>query len=438
MNALTLYELNGLVRQALQLTLDTPYWVRAEISELRTNRHCYIELVQKDDYGSALTAKARAQIWANRWFMLSAMFERATGQRLAPGLQVMVQVEVMFHELYGYSLNIINIDPTYTLGDIAKRRREIMQQLKEEGVIDMNKELPLPRLLQRVAVISSASAAGYGDFCNQLHNNRKGLAFVTQLFQANMQGANTDTSIIAALNRIAAQADLWDIVVITRGGGATSDLNCFDSLQLAENVAQFPLPIITGIGHERDDTVIDMVAHTRVKTPTAAAEFLIHHQETELDTLENIYENILSEAATMLTNEKNHLKTLSSQLPLASSRFTSQARLHLMQLLNNVESLCTQITAREDRRIEAIASTLPMLAPMLLNKEKARLQMADVKISSADPQRILNLGFSITRINGKAVRDASHVKEGDEITTTLAYGTIISYVKTSKTEISKA
>lgn len=434
MNALTLYELNGLVRQTLRLTLDTPYWVCAEISELRVNRHCYIELVQKDDYGSSMIAKARAQIWASRWSMLSAMFERATGQRLAPGLQVMVQVEVTFHELYGFSLNIIDIDPTYTLGDIAKRRREIMQQLREEGVIDMNKELPLPRLLQRVAVISSASAAGYGDFCNQLHGNRRGLAFVTQLFQASMQGANTDVSIIAALDRIAAQADLWDIVVITRGGGATSDLNCFDSLELAENVAQFPLPIITGIGHERDDTVIDMVAHTRVKTPTAAAEFLIHHQEMELDTLENLYESILSEAASMLSEEKNRLKTLSSQLPLISSQFTAKARLHLVQLLSSVESMCSQITAREDRRLAALDNKLPMLAPMLLSREKARLEMADVKISSADPQRILNLGFSITRIKGKAVRNASCVKEGDVITTTLASGTVTSTVRTTKAE----
>lgn len=432
MNALTLYELNGLVRQTLRLTLDTPYWVCAEISELRVNRHCYIELVQKDDYGSSMIAKARAQIWASRWSMLSAMFERTTGQRLAPGLQVMVQVEVTFHELYGFSLNIIDIDPTYTLGDIAKRRREIMQQLREEGVIDMNKELPLPRLLQRVAVISSASAAGYGDFCNQLHGNRRGLAFVTQLFQASMQGANTDVSIIAALDRIAAQADLWDIVVITRGGGATSDLNCFDSLELAENVAQFPLPIITGIGHERDDTVIDMVAHTRVKTPTAAAEFLIHHQEMELDTLENLYESILSEAASMLSEEKSRLKALSSQLPLISSQFTAKAWLHLVQLLNSVESMCSQITAREDRRLAALENKLPMLAPMLLSKEKARLEMADVKISSADPQRILNLGFSITRIKGKAVRDASCVKEGEEITTTLASGTVTSTVRTTK------
>lgn len=434
MNALTLYELNGLVRQTLRLTLDTPYWVCAEISELRVNRHCYIELVQKDDYGSSMIAKARAQIWASRWSMLSAVFERATGQRLAPGLQVMVQVEVTFHELYGFSLNIIDIDPAYTLGDIAKRRREIMQQLREEGVIDMNKELPLPRLLQRVAVISSASAAGYGDFCNQLHGNRRGLAFVTQLFQASMQGANTDVSIIAALDRIAAQADLWDIVVITRGGGATSDLNCFDSLELAENVAQFPLPIITGIGHERDDTVIDMVAHTRVKTPTAAAEFLIHHQEMELDTLENLYESILSEAASMLSEEKNRLKTLSSQLPLISSQFTAKARLHLVQLLNSVESMCSQITAREDRRLAALDNKLPMLAPMLLSREKARLEVADVKISSADPQRILNLGFSITRIKGKAVRNASCVKEGDVITTTLASGTVTSTVRTTKAE----
>lgn len=426
MNALTLYELNSLVRHTLQLTLDTPYWVCAEISELRANRHCYIELVQKDTNSSAIIAKARAQIWSSRWTMLSYMFEKATGQRLAPGMQVMAQVEITFHELYGFSLNIIDIDPTYTLGDIAKRRKEIIHQLEIEGVIDMNKELPLPRLLQRVAVISSATAAGYGDFCNQLRNNKYGLAFVTELFQANMQGANADKSIIAALDKIAAKANMWDIVVITRGGGATSDLNCFDTIELAENVAQFPLPIITGIGHERDDTVIDMVAHTRVKTPTAAAEFLIHHQEVELATLERMYDSIISGATAMLSHESIRLKTLTGQLPLISSQFTSQARLHLTQLLNRAENACTRRVNNEDRRINTATSTLHMLVPALLNKEKTRLDMANVKISSADPQRILNLGFSITRINGKAVKDAKSVKEGDMITTTLASGTIIS------------
>ena len=237
MEALTLYELNGLVKQTLELTLDSEYWVQAEIAELRVNRHCYMELVEKDARGVGIVAKARAQVWANRWTLIKPMFESTTGQALAAGMQVLVKVEVTFHELYGYSLNVTDLDPTYTLGDMARHRQEILRQLAEEGIETMNKELPLPRLLQRIAVISSASAAGYGDFCNQLHNNQHGLAFKTELFQAVMQGNEVETSVVAALNRIAEQQDEWDVVVIIRGGGATSDLQGFDSLLLAENVA---------------------------------------------------------------------------------------------------------------------------------------------------------------------------------------------------------
>ena len=300
MNALTLYELNGLVRQTLELTLDAEYWVQAEIAELRVNRHCYMELVQKEARGGGIVAKARAQVWANRWAFIKPMFEQMTGQTLAAGMQVMLKVEVTFHELYGYSLNVTDIDPSYTLGDIARHRQEILRRLAEEGIETMNKDLPLPRLLQRIAVISSASAAGYGDFCNQLNNNQRGLAFKTELFQAVMQGNDVESSVVSALNRIAEQQDEWDVVVIIRGGGATSDLQGFDSLLLAENVAQFPLPIITGIGHERDDTVIDLISHTRVKTPTAAAEFLIHHQEQELDILEDLSARLTDRVSQLL------------------------------------------------------------------------------------------------------------------------------------------
>lgn len=388
MKALSLYELNHLVRQALELKLAEALWVQAEVSELRVNRHCYLELVQKDTHGGGIVAKARAQVWANRWTFLKPMFEHTTGQPLSAGMQVLMQVEVTFHELYGYSLNVTDIDPTYTLGDIARRRQEILQKLHDEGIDQMNKELPLPRLLQRVAVISSASAAGYGDFCNQLLVNKRKLAFKTELFQAIMQGNEVERSIINALNRIAAQQEEWDVVVIIRGGGATSDLQGFDSLELAENVAQFPLPIITGIGHERDDTVIDLIAHTRVKTPTAAAEFLIHHQEAELDTLEN----------------------LMAALSNGSLQYITQAK-------SNVDIL--------QRR-------LLLYAPALLRNERNRISLIESKLQSAHPDRILRLGFSITRLNGKAVKSLGEVKEGDEIDTTLASGTLKSIVTWTK------
>ena len=428
MTALSLYELNGLVRHTLQLTLDARYWVCAEINEIRANRHCYMELVQKDYNGTTIIAKAKAQIWANRWVMLSAMFENTTGVRLEAGMQVLAEVEVNFHELFGYSLNIIDIDPTYTMGDIARHRKEVLQQLTLEGVIDMNKELPLPRLMQRIAVISSATAAGYGDFCNQLHGNKKGLAFTTELFQANMQGQNAETSIIEALNKIAAQAEQWDVVGITRGGGATSDLNCFDSLALAENVAQFPLPVITGIGHERDDTIIDMVSHTKMKTPTAAAEFILHHQEMELNTIEQLYSDILNNAATCLIKEQNHLNMIINKMPLICSNFTSRAELQLTRLLNTAVTLSTQRLTDEMLRIGSLAHKFSIITPTIINKEKSRIEVANVKINSANPQRILNMGFSITRINGKAIRCNNEVKSGDVITTTLSDGTMTSTV----------
>ncbi len=432
MKALTLHELNGLVRQTLELTLDDEYWVQAEINELRTNRHCYMELVQKDTRGNGIIAKARAQVWASQWGLIKAMFEHTTGQTLAAGMQVLMKVEVTFHELYGYSLNVTDIDPTYTLGDIARRRQEILQQLKEEGVATMNKELPLPRLLQRIAVISSASAAGYGDFCHQLHQNKRGLAFKTALFQATMQGSDVESSVIAALDRIMEQQSDWDVVVIIRGGGATSDMQGFDSLALAENIAQFPLPVITGIGHERDDTVIDMIAHTRVKTPTAAAEFLIHHQEEELDTVEDLALRITTYTNQRLLNETARVKMLANQLPMFFSIIKTREDLRIGRIATALARHCTQHFEKAKSRIALLDQRITMHVPLLLRNEEKRIDLMENKLSNANPDRILRLGFSISRIGGKAIKDANEIKEGDEIETTLASGTLKSTVTWKK------
>lgn len=429
MNALTLYEINSLVRQTLELTLDAEYWVQAEIAELRVNRHCYMELVQKDARGNGIVAKARAQVWAQVWAFIKPMFEETTGQVLSAGMQVLVKVQVTFHELYGYSLNVTDIDPTYTLGDIAKRRQEILQQLKDEGIDTMNKELPLPRLLQRVAVISSASAAGYGDFCNQLNNNQRGLAFKTELFQAVMQGNEVEKSVIQALNRIANRLDEWDVVVIIRGGGATSDLQGFDSLLLAENVAQFPLPIITGIGHERDDTVIDMIAHTRVKTPTAAAEFLIHHQEEELDMLEDLSARLTAQVSLLLQNETNRLKLLASKIPVLFSTVKAREEMRLHRLSAAMANSSIQNLEQAKSKVALLEKQMGVYASQRLQNEGRRIELLESKLEGASPQRILRLGFSITRVGGKAVKDVNEVKEGEEIETTLASGTLRSIVK---------
>lgn len=268
MEALTLYELNGLVRGTLERTLQAEYWLQAELSEVREayNGHCYLEFVQKSVNGRDLVAKARGVIWAGMYRLLKPMFERETGRTLSPGLKVLVKVGVTFHELYGYSLTVTDIDPAYTLGDMARLRREILARLEADGILNDNKELSLPLSANRIAVISSATAAGYGDFCNQLLRNDYRLRFTVRLFPAVMQGEHVESSVLAALDAVMARQDDWDAVVIIRGGGATSDLSGFDTYLLAAACAQFPLPVITGIGHERDDTVIDLVAHTRVKT----------------------------------------------------------------------------------------------------------------------------------------------------------------------------
>ena len=305
MESLSLYELNALVRRSLEQCLPDECWVQAELSDVRTNStgHCYLEFVQKDPRSNSLIAKARGTIWANVFRLLKPYFEEATGQAFVSGIKVLVQVTVNFHELYGYSLTVQDIDPTYTLGDMARRRREILKQLEEEGVLTLNKELDMPCLPQRVAVISSPTAAGYGDFCHQLKNNSRGFFFYTELFPALMQGDRVEESVLSALDRVNARLSEFDVVVIIRGGGATSDLSGFDTYLLAAACAQFPLPILTGIGHERDDTVLDSVAHTRVKTPTAAAEFLIDLMNDAADELEMLASRLRESVRNLLQQE---------------------------------------------------------------------------------------------------------------------------------------
>lgn len=432
MNSITLYDLNNIVRQTLELTLPEPFWIRAEISEIRFNRHCYLELVQKDKSGNGLIAKARAQIWANSWYILKNHFERVTNQPLSAGMEILVQAEVTFHEVYGFSLNIVDIDPTYTLGDIARRRMEIIRTLKEEGIFDMNRELQLPRLLQRIAIISSASAAGYGDFCDQLQSNKSGLAFHTQLFPASMQGNDVERSVIAALNHIADDIDSWDIVVIIRGGGSVTDLSGFDSLDLAENVAQFPIPIITGIGHERDDTIIDLISHTRVKTPTAAAEFLIHHQEAELLLINDLADRIFTATNETLMLEKQRISTLTSKLPTLFEIIRQRENARIDRIAFSLQSSIVQTIANEKVLISNRMQQLSSATESLITRQHHMLDVINAKLDGANPQRILNLGFSITRINGKAVQDADILKPGDIIETTFKSGTTKSIIQTTQ------
>ena len=411
MDALSLYDLNALVRRSLEQCLPDTYWIQAELSDVRTNStgHCYLEFVQKDARSNNLIARARGTIWSNVFRLLKPYFEEATGQVSVSGIKVLVQVTVSFHELYGYSLTVQDIDPTYTLGDMARRRKEILKQLEEEGVLTLNKELEIARLPQRIAVISSPTAAGYGDFCHQLQNNPRGFYFHTELFPALMQGERVEESVLAALDKINARLDKFDAVVIIRGGGATSDLSGFDTYLLAAACAQFPLPIITGIGHERDDTVLDSVAHTRVKTPTAAAEFLIDRMSDAADELEVLTGRLYDGVRSLLAQEHQKLVAYRNRIPSAAYRYISDAKLALL-------------TVRKD---------IVQASALSLSRQRHRLELLRQRLVDASPEKQLSRGYSITLKDGRVVKHVSLLHEGDEITTRL-YGGELTSVVTNK------
>jgi exodeoxyribonuclease VII large subunit len=427
--SVTLYELNNLVKEVIESELSNEYWVEAELSECRENRgHCYMELIQKDERTATPIAKASAKCWASKWLVIRPYFERTTGQRLSAGMKVLLKVYAQFHEAYGFSWIVTDIDPTYTMGDMARKRQEIIRQLKAEGVFDLQKELSLPLFCQRIAVISSETAAGYGDFCNQLADNPYGFQFRTWLFPAIMQGEGIEKSIIEALNRINAVCDDFDVVVIIRGGGATSDMSGFDTLALAENVANFPLPIITGIGHERDESVLDMVSHIRVKTPTAAATFLISHLKGVLDVVTQAQDLIARYAQQKLSTLSSQLTTLSEMIPRLFSVVKTRQEARLESLQSRMISEMQQKIVGHQSRLEGFDQRIPILLERKLLSERHRMEMMTEKVKSLDPALLLQRGYSITLKDGKAVRDAAMLKENDIIETRLSKGTIRSKV----------
>lgn len=382
----SLYALNALVHEAVSNALPDEYWVEAELAECRErNGHCYMELIEKDERSNSPIAKASAKCWRQIWTLLHATFLRATGQPLRAGMKVLLRVYPQFHEAYGFSWIVSDIDPTYTIGDLARRRQEIIKTLKAQGVFDLQRELRLSPFAQRIAVISAESAAGYGDFCRQLLDNEYNLQFHTELFPAIMQGERVEQSVIQALNLINNRIDDFDAVVIIRGGGATSDMSGFDTLPLAENVANFPLPIITGIGHDRDECVLDMVSHTRVKTPTAAATLLITHLCNTLQQVADA-ENVIAHYA------------------------LDRLQRHRLQL-------------------EHITTLLPHLAQRLMTEAHHSLERIQLKLEGYDPQLLLQRGYSITLHNGQIVKSPQDVKSGDEIETRLKQGTIKSIIQ---------
>lgn len=401
MNSISLSELTGQIQAVIRQNFSNTIWVRAEISELRENGgHCYLELIEKESDSDHIIAKVRANIWSGTYRMLKPYFESSTGESFRAGMTVLVSVVVEFNGLYGFSLNIRDIDPVFTIGELAARRMEIIRQLEAEGIADMNKELSFPVLPQRLAIISSETAAGYGDFCDQLNANSRNYAFYPKLFPAIMQGMQAELSIIQALEKIYDHIDLFDVVVIIRGGGATTDLSCFDSYNLALNCAQFPLPIIAGIGHQRDVSILDMVAHTSVKTPTAAAEFLISNLDEAEDMINEFAHQLSNFASKATKNEERRLE-------MTRLRIKQAARTGFLKETNLLSTYLFKIKNYAQNRMV---------------HESSRLNLIQTKIETHSPKFLTERGYTITTMNGKRLTSTQEIKTGDKITTHLPDG----------------
>lgn len=426
--AISLHEFNNRIKRLLNDRSVQNCWIVADLSDVAIRGgHCYLELVEKNQSG-ATVAKVRGIIWAGRVQYVRSKFLAVTGQDLKSGLKVMVEASVNYHEQYGLSVIITDIDPSYTIGDMERLRREILGKLQKEGVIDMNKQLPMPTVPQRIAVVSAAGAAGYGDFTNQLHNNTYGLQFYTCLFPAIMQGANTSPSIIAALERIADNLHLFDCVVIIRGGGSTSDLNSFDDYNLAANVAQFPLPVIVGIGHERDVTVLDYVAAIRVKTPTAAAEWLITRGVEALNRLDQLTTGITDTIRQYLNAASQQLGYYSGNIPIIVSGRLERNRMRLSHLVEMIPTTTSGRISTANERLKATHAAIAQAKAQAMLREQLRLKAIGEKIEILSPQNTLRRGYSITRVNGHAVSNATEIKPNDTVTTMLANGSFTSKV----------
>lgn len=408
-NVQSLYELNLNIKRVLSGGFPQLVWVRAELSDVRYNQngHCYLEFIEKDSVGRNVIARTRGVIWSNTFKLLKAYFEAETGQQFTSGLKVMVEVSIDFHENYGLSLTVHGIDPSYTLGDQARNRQAIIKQLEEDGVIDLNKELAFSSPTTRIAIISSPTAAGYEDFLKQLNNNVYGFKFYTKLFPAIMQGERTEESVISALERIYNYLDNFDVVTILRGGGATSELSSFDSYLLAANCAQFPLPIVTGIGHERDETVLDIVAHTRAKTPTAVAEFLIN----------------------LLLDEANLLSEIEKQIVYTTNSLQQKQMQKFEGLASRFSYLTKGQIKEQIKELDNIAGRLKNLSLQMLDNQRKDIVLKEEQLRLLSPETILKKGYTLTLKDKKPLKSVTELKSGDEVSLLFKDGQIESIIK---------
>lgn len=415
MEQITLLDLNIRIKDCLKRNLEESYWVVAEIGEMRLNQkgHCYLELVEKKD--DEILAKNKATIWSYTYRNLSGWFESLTGQTLKPGLKILSNIVVNYHEVYGLSLNIKDIDANYTLGERAKKRLETLNRLKEDGILEMNRELPLPLVPQRIAIIASSTSAGYLDFITQLENNTAGYTFKTSHYQAIMQGSEAEDSIIKAILEVYDQIDNYDLLVIIRGGGATLDLECFDTYGLASHIAQFPIPVITGIGHERDETIADIVANTSLKTPTAVAEFLISGVNEYEEVIDSLYAQIYEYVSRTLRDRRAHLEYWSKHIKYISGNALKTHSVKLSALGQNFQGAAKGRMKVLEMLIENYIQSLKTNTGRYLDHENRNLVNISSSIDLVDPKRVLKRGYSIVRKGNKIMKSAKDLQEGDLI-----------------------
>jgi exodeoxyribonuclease VII large subunit len=455
MNCLTLKEIANLIKTTIQSELFDDYWVIAEIAKIsyhHNSGHCYIDLVEKQ--GDLVIAQMRATIWARNYRQICSRFRSITGQDITSGMKILMQTRIVYHEVYGLSLNITDIDPSYTLGEMALKRRQIIDQLVREGIIDLNKKIPVPPVMQKVAVISSLSAAGYGDFMSRLDTNPYGYRFSHKLFQAYVQGGLAEQSIRKALRQCKRHKDTFDVVVIIRGGGSTVDLHCFDSYLLAKDIALFPLPVLTGIGHERDETVTDRVAHKRLITPTAVAEYLISRAKLFEERIDMLSHRLMARTNIVLDRGKDSLKNLTARLERQSIQYLTTSSVSLRksiyllqtQTLSSLRSPSIDLKTCEERlkgalhvliknnyqKLREFVSIAILYPKHMLSMRSKTVEHLEMKVSLLDPVNVLKRGYSITYLRGKAIRDTVSVKKDDIIDTRLYDGSITSIVECIK------
>jgi len=444
----SLEELQLIIRDSLYLALPDFYWVMAEISELKENNtgHCYLELIEKHPDDKNVRARVRAIIWRNRYRFLKAFFENSAGETLKEGLKILVKIKVEYHELYGLSLIISDIDPAFTIGEMAMKRLHVIKKLEQEGVFTMNKDLIFPAVPQRIAVISSKNAAGYTDFVNQLKGNSFGYVFYTALIESSLQGTETEQGVISALDKIALNSHLFDLVVIIRGGGSQTDLSWFDSYNIAYHVTQFPLPVITGIGHDKDVTVTDLVANRSLKTPTAVADFLIDSVASAENEIIEISSGIINASRIIIEKNRNSIETSGIKLlPLARimlSDVKDKLLTKIIEINNTGKELIFRaalIPANQESKLSSSVKSLfsgkvtalKMKNQSLIAASLNFLTVNNVMVKSLEstllllePENVLQRGYSITSVNGRILRNSDQVKINDLIDTQLYEGSL--------------